>query len=553
MIYPLAISSILAVAAAAFGPLVTVLNGTYEGYHLPTHRQDVFLGLPYAQPPLGSLRFQGPQSLNSTWSGSRPAIEYSDVCMQYVADPGYPMSEDCLTLNIIRPTNASSSSKLPVAVWIHGGGLYSGSSRQTNLTNFVSQGTTSHNPFIAVSINYRLSAFGFLWGSGEVATHGSANNGLRDQRLALSWIQENIGFFGGDASKVTIFGQSSGGLSVGKQLIAYGGRDEGLFRAAIMQSGGMAEKWPYNIKDPEVYTRDLYMNLTTTTGCVDSANSFECLRELPIKSLSGALNISNTPVFSGTGLGPWLTQVDGDILLDGPTESLDRGRFVPVPIMYTTTTDEATAFSFVTSVDTDADFRAFVAAGGPDAVTVSEIEKLYPRSLGLPVGWTPTAEEEATYGAQWKRAVAFHTDAVETCSRRRTIDAWTAANGTSYAARINILAPNDAARLGSHHSVELDYVFSNTDSTNGALVNMANLVSRVWASFVVHLDPNHHHIRGVPHWPVWNGSGVDGTVGYNFVFNTNGSIGSSSYVELDDYRLEQTTYLNSVMHSQMYY
>ncbi|RDW76342.1 Carboxylic ester hydrolase [Aspergillus mulundensis] len=463
------------------------------------------------------------------------------------------MSEDCLSLNIIRPSNVSNSSELPVAVWIHGGGLYSGSSRQTNLTNFVSQGTASNNPFIAVSINYRLNAFGFLWGSDEVAAHGSANNGLRDQRLALSWIQENIGFFGGDPSKVTIFGQSSGGLSVGKQLIAYGGRDDGLFRAAILQSGGMAEKWPYNIEDPGVYTRDLYMNLTTTTGCEGSASPFECLRELPIESLSAGLNISNTPVFAGTGLGPWLTQVDGDFLLDGPTESLDKRHFVPVPIMYTTTTDEATAFSFVSSVDTDADFRAFVAAGGPDEVTVSEIEKLYPRDLGLPAGWTPTAEEEATYGAQWKRAVAFHTDAVETCSRRRTVNAWTAANGTAYAARINILAPNDAARLGSHHSVELDYVFGNVESTNKALVNMAKLMSRVWASFVVHLDPNHHHVHGVPLWPVWSGSEADGTVGYNFVFNTNGSIDSRSCVEVDDYRLEQTRYLNSVMQRQMYY
>lgn len=119
----------------------------------------------------------------------------------------------------------------------------------------------------------------------------------------------------------------------------------------------MTEKWPYDIKDPEVYTKELYMNLTITTGCADNASALECLRALPTESLSAALNISSTPVFSGTGLGPWLTQVDGDFLLDGPTEPLDKQHFVPVPIMYTTTTDEATAFSFVNSVDTDADFR----------------------------------------------------------------------------------------------------------------------------------------------------------------------------------------------------
>ncbi|KAL3482049.1 Alpha/Beta hydrolase protein [Aspergillus californicus] len=537
---------------AAAGPSVTVLNGTYEGYSLPASRQDVFLGLPYAQPPLGSLRFRGPQSLNTTWSGARPAVEYSDG-WYLQADPGYPISEDCLTLNVVRPNTGggNSSLKLPVAVWIHGGGLYSGSSRATNLTNFVSQGTASNNAFIAVSINYRLSAFGFLAGSDEDSL--SANNGLRDQRLALAWIQENIGFFGGDARKVTIFGESSGGLSVGKQLIAYGGRDDGLFRAAIMQSGGMAEKWPYNIKDPVVYTRGLYTNLTDATGCAGSCSPLECLRGLPLPALSAALNLTDTPVFSGTGLGPWLTQVDGDFLTDGPTESLTSGRFVPVPIIYTTMTDEATVFGFVDSVDTASDFRSFIAAGGPDAETTAVIENMYAQEPGLPAGWTPTASDLATYGAYWKRSVAFHTDVTETCSRRQTLNSWTKAGGTAYSARINILDPASAARLGSSHGVDVDYVFDNVDESADGLRDMATLMSRVWASFVVHLDPNFHRLRGAPVWPAWNGSAADCTVGSNFVFNTNGSVESRSYLELDDYRLEQTRYLSSVMQSQMYY
>ncbi|KAL4970681.1 Alpha/Beta hydrolase protein [Aspergillus stella-maris] len=554
-------SSLLSVAALlgavpsyAVGPQVKVLNGTYEGYHLPTQKQDVFLGMPYAQPPVGSLRFQGPQSLNTTWSGVQSAKEYGDVCMQYTADPGYSMSEDCLSLNIIRPTSINGSEELPIAVWIHGGGLYSGSSYETNLTNFVSQGVASGNPFIAVSINYRLTAFGFLWGSHELAANGSANNGLRDQRLAFTWIQENIGFFGGDPSRVTIFGQSGGGLSVGKQLIAYGGRDDGLFHAAIMQSGGMAEKWPYNIQDPELYTKDLYMNLTTTTGCADSSSPLECLRELPVESLSAALNYTDTPVFSGTGLGPWITQVDGDFLKDGPTQSLEKGHFVNVPIMYTTTTDEATVYMYVDQVDTEADFRSFISAGGPDEETAANIAKLYPKDLGLPVGWKPTKNDVETYGTYWKQAVTFQTDVTETSSRRRTVDTWVEAGGTAYAGRINILDPNASASLGSHHAVELAYVFNNIDADeNQALENMSLLMSRVWASFVAHSDPNFHHVRGVPVWPRWNGSEAANKCGQNFVFNTDGTRNSTSYIEVDDYRLEQTRYLNSLMQSQMYY
>ncbi|KAF9875174.1 carboxylesterase family protein [Colletotrichum karsti] len=493
------LSATLLLAVAQYanaGPTAKTLNGTYEGSHLSAYQQDVFLGIPYAQAPVGDLRFRAPESLNATWPATRPATEYSDICMQYTAPPSHPMSEDCLSLNIICPSGLNATEPLPVAVWIHGGGLYAGSSRETNLTNFVRQASAAQKPLIAVSINYRLSAFGFLWGSDELKANGSANNGLRDQRLALRWIQENIGFFGGDPRKVTIFGQSAGGLSVGKQLIAYGGRDDGLFRGAIMQSGGMAEKWPYNIKDPAAYTEDLYRNMTETTGCADDASPLECLRKLPVESLSAALNVSSTPVFLGTGLGPWLTQIDGDFLQDGPTSSLEKGHFVHVPIMYSTTSDEATVFMFGGAIDTDADFRALVAAGGPDEPTVSKIESLYPKnSTGLPQGYTPSAEDVQTHGSQWKRGVLFHTDVVETTSRRLTLKAWAAAGLEAYSARVNLLPPSTTPRLGSHHSMDLNFIFDNLDAETANMTQFATasrLMSRSWASFVSDLDPNGH-------------------------------------------------------------
>lgn len=361
------------------------------------------------------------------------------------------------------------------------------------------QSVLAGKPVIGVSLNYRLTAFGFLWGSSrELTAKASANNGLRDQRLALHWIQENIADFGGDPAKVTIWGESSGALSVGKQIIAYGGRNDRLFRGAIMQSGGMAEKWPYNIGDPTAYMQGLYQNLTRTTGCSKEKSPLECLRALPLDCLSKALNVTNTPVFAGTGLGPWLTVVDGDFLQDRPTESLRKGHFNHhVDIMYTTLTDEASVFLFGGPIDTDEDFAAAVATAGADRKTIRNIELLYPNNnaVGLPADFWPNSTQSKTLGAQYKRAVTFFTDAVETCSRRLTLDAWAGAGLTAYSARLQLIPLGTPVYLGAHHAAELPFVFNNV---NGAgynstqMQNMSVLMSRSWASFVHDLDPNKH-------------------------------------------------------------
>lgn len=125
---------------------------------------------------------------------------------------------------MIRPAGVDPAAALPVAVWIHGGGLYMGGSadRRYNLSFIVDNSVALGTPMIGVSLNYRLSAFGFLHGK-EALAAGIANNGFRDQRLALRWVSENIAAFGGDPAKVTIWGESSGAESVNAQVMAYGG------------------------------------------------------------------------------------------------------------------------------------------------------------------------------------------------------------------------------------------------------------------------------------------------------------------------------------------
>lgn len=220
---------------AASPPQAKTLNGTYQGRYLDAWDQDAFLGIPYAQPPLGSLRFRWPQNINTSFDGVRDASNYGYSCMQYKTN--FNLSEDCLTLNVIRPSGKHD--KLPVLVWIYGGGLYTGSTAdpQYNLSGIVKVSQDMGQPIMAVSMNYRLNMYGFLQSS-QLLAEGSSNAGLLDQRMALQWVQENIASLGGDPSRVVVWGESAGAQSIAYHLFSYGGRDDKLFRAAIMESGG---------------------------------------------------------------------------------------------------------------------------------------------------------------------------------------------------------------------------------------------------------------------------------------------------------------------------
>lgn len=185
-----------------------------------------------------------------------------------------------------------------------------------------------------MTINYRLSTWGFL-ASKEVTDNGITNLGLRDQRLALHWIRENIAAFGGDPDKVTIFGESAGGMSVGSHLIAYGGRDDGLFRGAIMQSGGSVTANPGN----NTANQAMYDDIVRKVGCTGEQDTLQCLREVPFEDLNA--------VFNGTGGNPaysFWPSIDGDLLQDRGSVQLDKQEFVKVPILAGTNTDEGASF-----------------------------------------------------------------------------------------------------------------------------------------------------------------------------------------------------------------
>lgn len=194
---------------------------------------------------------------------------------------------------------------------------------------------TSGKPFIGVSINYRLGPYGFLYNN-DILASGQTNVGFRDQRLALHWVQENIAAFGGDRTKVVIWGQSSGAASVAWHMAAYGGRDEGLFRGGIQESGSLITG---AVSGTVPGTAQIaYQSLLNSTKCNESINRLDCLRQLPADQLNGILNGTNATYYRAA----YGMVVDGDMIRNVGSVSLEDGTFVRAPILYGTNTDEGT-------------------------------------------------------------------------------------------------------------------------------------------------------------------------------------------------------------------
>ncbi|KAF4126953.1 Carboxylesterase type B [Geosmithia morbida] len=486
-------------------PKVKVLNGTYSGVHSSEYDQDFFLGIPYAQPPVGDLRLRVPQPLNSTWNGTREAAEYSPQCYGYGSDTwvlGNYVSEDCLTINVVRPSGVATD-HLPVALWIHGGGFTNGGSSDPryNLSFIVEESVRAGSPIIATSINYRLHNWGFLHSDALVA-EGSTNLGFRDQRLALHWVRENIAAFGGDPERVTIWGESAGAYSVGAQLIAYGGRDDGLFHGAILESGsplplgyeaGTTESWqPY------------YDALLDAAGCAGTAggDSLACLRAIPAEELSSVFNSSfaDAPSYGQV--------VDGDFFVATGDQQLREGRFVKVPTISGTNFDEGSIYGPL-GVNTTEQFRELLAARGLNDSVIADVEVLYPDdpALGLPATFEgrPTGIY-ANYGAQWKRLVAFLGDAAFQAPRRLTTRSFADEGVPIWSYHWNVLVKGIAPPAGVTHFQEVVFVFHNVDglgydtavATNPLagkpeeLIKLADIMSKQWISFIAHGDPNYH-------------------------------------------------------------
>ncbi|KAL6437222.1 hypothetical protein ACFW04_005044 [Cataglyphis niger] len=259
--------------------IATIRNGTLIGITMHTRLgRDIhaFLGIPYAAPPIGELRFAPPQPATA-WNGVRAAVENAEICTQrniYTYQEEIVGGEDCLYLNVYTPRIPYSETPLliahryPVMIWFHGGGWLTGAGH----SEFYGPKFLLDHDLVLVTINFRLGPLGFL-STEDLECPG--NLGLKDQQQAMRWVQENIVSFGGDPNRVTLFGESAGGASVHYHMI--NPISQGLFHRGISQSGNFYNPWtltpPESAKEKAII---LGRNLSCNTDT--SAELIKCLR-----------------------------------------------------------------------------------------------------------------------------------------------------------------------------------------------------------------------------------------------------------------------------------
>ena len=334
---------------------VATSTGTYQGVPSTTPTVTMFRGIRYGTAPMGNLRWTPPQAPTGTSTATVTANTFGADCIQ-LARPSATQSEDCLFLNVYAPSGTKTDDSLPVMVWIHGGGFITGSGAGADPTALVAEGN-----IIVVTINYRLGAFGYLDHAALAATVaddfqnvGDAGNyGLMDQQFALRWVKNNIARFGGSPEKVTVAGESAGAMSI-EALIAAPSMNNGLFRAAIMQSGGVAYDTFPKVGDQRALFSATF---DATIGCTSPATA-ACLRGQSVAQVVAAHNATlghyNSYPLYGTKSLPIAVK-----------SAIQSGNYVKVPVIAGGNQDEGRFFIANQVTVPTADRSESIAMGGP--------------------------------------------------------------------------------------------------------------------------------------------------------------------------------------------
>ena len=480
---------------------------------------DSFNGIPFAQPPTGSLRLKPPRPIQSAL-GTVKATGSAKSCPQFsdsTDTKDFPTSvtaklenlplfqkisnadEDCLTLDIRRPADTKAGANLPVLVWIFGGGFETGSTTNYEGSRLVSSSVELDMPVIFVAMNYRVGGFGFMPGS-EILKDGAANLGLLDQRLALQWVADNIEAFGGDPSKVTIWGESAGSISVFDQFALYDGNNtyngHQLFHGGIMDSGSITPADPVDCAKGQ----QVYDTVVQNAGCSDEPDTLECLRQLDYTTFLNAANsVPSIMSYDSVALS-YLPRPDGTVLTDSPEKLVKDGKYASVPFIVGDQEDEGTIFALnqhnLTTTEEIVDYFERLYFHGASRKQLEDLVATYPdtKTYGSPF----RTNDLNNWYPQYKRLAAILGDLTFTITRRVFLDLaqkskpqvpfWSYLSSYDYGTPL----------LGTFHGSDILQVFY------GILPNYASKsIHSYYFSFIYDQDPNSRATKFMD-WPQWS-------------------------------------------------
>jgi len=445
----------------------------------------VYKGIPFAAPPVGTLRWKPPQPVKP-WTGVRNCTEFGSWCPQPKPILGHelgPMSEDCLYLNVWTPAR-SPDDRLAVMVWIHGGGCTTGSGAAS-----ISDGEAlARQGVVVVTINYRLGPFGFLAHPllSQESEHGvSGNYGLLDQIAALKWVQQNIAAFGGDPDRVTIFGESAGALSVCRLMVSPLAR--GLFHRAIAESGGahgrnrhLREK--RNGLEPMEKVGE---RIARALGCDRAKDPLSALRAKSADEVLAAAHPSQGLFGKGNRFGP---VVDGWALPEDADRVFDAGDQANVPFLTGANANEGSVFVNQLPIRGSVGYRLLVRKLAGDRAP--EVLRLFP----LTDGDVQAALDKLVTVSFFLTESRYLVRAME----RAGCPAY-----LYYFTRVPAISRND--RRGAFHGLEVPYVFASFRNLLGFPLPteqpLSDIMSAYWVQFAKTGDPNR---PGLPHWPSYD-------------------------------------------------
>jgi para-nitrobenzyl esterase len=434
-----------------------------------------FKGVPFAAPPTGENRWRSPQPV-VPWTGVRKATAFAPACMQdtgMAARLGAPttVSEDCLDLNVWTPAQTARD-RLPVMVWIYGGAFVGGATNWPlyDGTHFARKGV------VLVSVAYRVGPFGFLAhpALSRESGRGSGDYGLEDQIAGLKWVRDNIAKFGGDPHRVTVFGESAGGISV--SMLAASPQAKGLYQRAISESGGSLTP-PHGGPGQGVPTLKTAEETGTAFLASLGAQDIKAARELPAEKILDA---------SRQGRRGFWPVLDGHVIVGDEFSLYEAGRFNDTPVLIGTNSDEGAAFT-------------------PAQVTAADYEKQIRATYGDKAELILAANPHATDAQARTAAKNNFRDSVFAWSTWRwaSLQSRHPGKGKAYLYYFDHRTP--ASPEGSSHASEIAFVFANLGnpgaSPSDADKALSDLMISYWVNFAAQGDPNG---PGLPAWPAFS-------------------------------------------------